>query len=257
VTTRSAPARGGRADTLLALSEPARALVSAGALAAGSPLLRLAPRGEPHPVVVLPGWLASDVSTRSLRRRLGRLGYPTVGWDLGRNNGPRPEVVDGLRMLVQRLADEHGGPVSIVGQSLGGIFARRLAERSPRLVRQVISLGSPFAAAPSRPRAASRSGMYQEYRRLRSVEQVRRAPALRVPSTSIYSQWDGVVDWRMCLQEEGPRSENVAVHASHLGMGVDPAVLWIVADRLAQPADGWRPFVRPTRFGLRALFPAD
>ncbi|PZU44457.1 MAG: alpha/beta hydrolase [Arsenicicoccus sp.] len=243
---------------MLALTEPARALVSAGALAAGLPLLRLAPRGEPHPVVVLPGWLASDVSTRTLRTWLGRLGYPTVGWDLGRNHGPRPEVVDGIRVLVQRLADEHGGPVSIVGQSLGGVFARRLAERSPRLVRQVVSLGSPFAGVPSRPRRApGRDGMVGEYRRLRAVQEVRPARALPVPSTSVYSRWDGVVDWRTCLQEEGPRSENVAVHASHLGMGVDPAVLWIVADRLAQPRDGWRPFTRPTRLGVRTLFPEE
>jgi len=256
VSTRPAPARGERADTLLALTEPARALVSAGALAAGFPLLRQAPRGEPHPVVVLPGWLASDVSTRTLRRWLGGLGYPTVGWDLGRNHGPRQEVTDAVRALVERLADQHGTPVSIVGQSLGGIYARRLAERSPRLVRQVISLGSPFAGVTPRRRPAPGGGMYQEYRRLRSVERVRPARALPVPSTSVYSRWDGVVDWRTCLQEEGPISENVAVHASHLGMGLDPAVLWIVADRLAQPRDGWRPFRPPTRFGLRALFPA-
>ncbi|WP_346622743.1 alpha/beta hydrolase [Blastococcus montanus] len=257
MSTRPAPARGDRTDNLLALTEPARALVSAGALAAGLPLLRLAPRGEPHPVVVLPGWLASDVSTRAIRRWIGSLGHPTVGWDLGRNHGPRPEVVEGVRRLVDRVADEHGSPVSIVGQSLGGLFARRLAERSPHLVRQVISLGSPFAGVPRRPAGARGAGMYREYRRLRAVEQVRPAPALPVPSTSVYSRSDGVVDWRTCLQEEGPRSENVAVHASHLGMGLDPAVLWVVADRLAQPRDGWRPFRRPTRFGLRALFPEE
>ncbi|WP_198597782.1 esterase/lipase family protein [Blastococcus atacamensis] len=251
----SEPARAERVDNLLALTEPARAAVSAGALAAGYPLLRFAPRGEPHPVVVLPGWLASDVSTRTLRRWLGRLGYPTVGWDLGRNRGPRPEVTDAMRALVERLADEHGTPVSIVGQSLGGIYGRRLAERSPHLVRSVVSLGSPFAGVAPRRNAAAGVGMYQEYRKLRAVERVRPAPALRVPSTSVYSRWDGVVDWRTCLQEEGPVSENVAVHASHLGMGLDPAVLWIVADRLAQPRGAWRPFQRPTRFGLRALFP--
>ena len=99
-------------------------------------------------------------------------------------------------------------------------------------------------------------GAYCGYRKLRAVERVRAAPALTVPSTSVYSRWDGVVDWRTCLQQEGPTSENVAVHASHLGMGVDPAVLWIVADRLAQPRGAWRPFTPPTRFGLRALFPA-
>ncbi|RZU31131.1 esterase/lipase family protein [Blastococcus saxobsidens] len=249
--------RGARADDLLAVTEPARALVSAGALAAGFPLLRLAPRGEPHPVLVLPGWLASDVSTRTLRRWLGGLGHPTVGWDLGRNRGARAEVVEGVRTLVQRLADRHGTTVSIVGQSLGGIFARRLAERSPHLVRQVVSLGSPFAGVVARKRAPSGAGMYQAHRELRAVGTVRRAPALRVPSTSVYSRWDGVVDWRTCLQEEGPISENVAVHAGHLGMGIDPAVLWIVADRLAQPQGAWRPFQRPTRFGVRALFPPD
>ncbi|MGY1827715.1 esterase/lipase family protein [Blastococcus sp. SYSU DS0541] len=256
MSTPSGRPRAARTDDLLALTEPVRAVMSAGALAAGTPLLRWAPRGEPHPVVVLPGWLASDVSTRTLRRWLGRLGYPAVGWDLGRNHGPRPEVVDGVRDLVRRLADEHGGPVSIVGQSLGGIFARRLAERSPRLVRQVVSLGSPFAAVTSRARpAGTRAGTYGELRRLRAVQDVRPARPLPVPSTSVYSRWDGVVDWRTCLQQEGPTSENVAVHASHLGMGVDPAVLWIVADRLAQPQGAWRPFQRPTRLGLRALFP--
>ncbi|TYP88563.1 esterase/lipase family protein [Blastococcus xanthinilyticus] len=256
MSTPSSRPRGSRTDDLLALTEPARALVSAGALAAGLPLLRLAPRGDGHPVVVLPGWLASDASTGTLRRWLTRLGHPTAGWDLGRNQGPRPEVVDGIRALVQRLADEHGTAVSIVGQSLGGIYARRLAERSPHLVRQVISLGSPLAAVAPRRRGAAGDGMYREYRRLRAVRQVRPARALPMPSTSVYSRWDGVVDWRTCLQEEGPRSENVAVHASHLGMGVDPAVLWIVADRLAQPPGAWRPFQRPARFGLRALFPA-
>jgi pimeloyl-ACP methyl ester carboxylesterase len=257
VSTPSEPARAERIDNLLALTEPARAIVSIGALAAGYPLLRFAPRGDPHPVVVLPGWLASDVSTRTIRGWLGRLGYPTVGWDLGRNRGPYPEVTDAVRTLVERLADQHGTAVSIVGQSLGGIYARRLAERSPHLVRQVISLGSPFAGVPPRREAAAGGSMYQEYRKLRAVERVRPAKPLKVPSTSVYSRLDGVVDWRTCLQEEGPVSENVAVHASHLGMGLDPAVLWIVADRLAQPVGGWRPFERPTRFGLRSLFPSD
>ena len=78
-----------------------------------------------------------------------------------------------------------------------------------------------------------------------------------MPSTAVYSRWDGVVDWRACRQKAGPTSENVAVRASHLGMGHDPAVLWVVADRLSQPRDGWQPFRRPTRFGLGALFPDD
>jgi pimeloyl-ACP methyl ester carboxylesterase len=183
-------------------------------------------------VLVLPGLLASDLSTRFLRGWLGRLGYPVVGWALGRNRGPTQEVVTELPRLVDRLAREHGTSVSIVGWSLGGIYARRLAERAPHHVRQVISLGSPFRQARGRL-----------------------GRPLRVPSTSVYSPWDGVVDWRACLQDEGRTSENIAVHAAHLGMGFDPAVLWIVADRLAQPEHGWQPFRRPTRYGLGRLFP--
>jgi pimeloyl-ACP methyl ester carboxylesterase len=211
-------------------------MASAGALAAGLPMLRAAPRGEAHPVLVLPGLMASDLSTKALRGWVGRLGYPVVGWALGRNRGPTREVNSELPALIARLTEEHRTPVSIVGWSLGGIFARRLARRSPRQVRQVISLGSPFGT-PATGGSLARP--------------------LPVPSTAVYSRWDGVVDWRACRQQPGPRSENVAVRSSHLGMGHDPAVLWVVADRLAQPRDAWRPFQRPTRFGLGALFPPE
>jgi pimeloyl-ACP methyl ester carboxylesterase len=233
---RDAGAAYRRRRTLLALTEPARTLASAGAFAAGLPLFAAAPRGESHPVLVLPGLMASDASTRPLRGWVGRLGYPTVGWALGRNRGPSEEVDRELPILVDRLATEHGARVSIVGWSLGGIFARRLALRVPAHVRQVISLGSPFALGGFRGSLAR---------------------PLPVPSTAVYSRWDGVVDWQQCRQRPGPRSENVAVRSSHLGMGHDPAVLWVVADRLAQPQGNWQPFQRPTRFGLGALFPAE
>ena len=260
MTGRPAP-RSPRRRVVLAATEPARTLVSAGALAAGLPLLTRAPRGEPHPVLVLPGLLASDVSTRALRAWLRRLGYPVVGWALGRNRGPTEEVVSELPLLVDRLAREHGTSVSIVGWSLGGIYGRRLARRAPRQVRQVISLGSPFGLAE---RGADASPGGRVYRHLAPVPPTRirssRTPLARplpVPSTAVYSKWDGVVDWRACRQQPGPRSENVAVRSSHLGMGHDPAVLWIVADRLAQPRHDWRPFERPTRFGLGTLFPPE
>lgn len=181
--------------------------------------------------------MASDASTAVLRTWLRRLGYPVVGWDLGRNRGPSRELDDALPRLLDRLAAEHGTAVSIVGQSLGGIFARGLARKAPRQVRQVVSLGSPFGGYPT--------------------ARGRPAAPLAVPSTAVYSRWDGVVDWRACRQQPGPRSENVAVHAAHLGMGHDPAVLWVVADRLAQPRHDWQPFRPPTRFGLGRLFPAD
>jgi alpha-beta hydrolase superfamily lysophospholipase len=244
--------------TLLAATEPVRAAASAGALALSYPLLRGAPRGEPHGVLVLPGLLASDVSTVTLRRWLRGLGYPVVGWELGRNRGPTKEITDELPRLVQRLAEQHDGPVSIVGQSLGGIYARRLALRVPRLVRQVISLGSPFGLS-GRPAADDTPGAraYARYRHLHAVPPARGGlvGGLPVPSTAVYSRWDGVVDWRACRQQPGPRAENVGVHASHLGMGHDPAVLWLVADRLAQTREGWAPFTPPAR--LRLLYPRE
>jgi pimeloyl-ACP methyl ester carboxylesterase len=262
VTARPDPAAARRRAAVLAATEPVRTLIGAGALAAGLPLLRLAPRGEPHPVLVLPGLMASDVSTRALRAWLGRLGYPVVGWALGRNRGPTQEVVDELPRLVDRLAREHGTTVSIVGWSLGGIYARRLARRTPLQVRQVISLGSPFAQAGRPLDGTPGARAFQRYTPLHTADRIHPprgslARPLPVPSTAVYSKWDGVVDWRACRQQTGPISENVAVRSSHLGMGHDPAVLWVVADRLARSRDDWRPFQRPTRFGLGALFPPE
>lgn len=254
------PAR--RRAALLAVTEPVRTLAGAGALAASFPLLRMAPRGQPHPVLVLPGLMASDLSTKTLRSWVSRLGHPVVGWALGRNRGPSKEVNAELPALVARLAAEHGAPVSIVGWSLGGIFARRLARRTPRQVRQVISLGSPLALSGRRHGAGPGSRVYRRFSPLQVVDGTPGPSGflprpLPVASTAVYSRWDGVVDWRACRQQPGPNSENVAVRSSHLGMGHDPAVLWIVADRLALPSDAWRPFERPTRFGLGALFPAE
>ena len=262
MTARPDPRLERRRAALLAATEPVRGMFSAGALAASLPLLRAAPRGEPHPVLVLPGLLASDLSTRTMRGWLGRLGYPVAGWALGRNRGPTKEVTAELPALVARLAAEHGGPVSIVGWSLGGIFARRLARRTPRQIRQVISLGSPFGRPGHRFDATQASRIYRRYSPLHAVDGADTtvgslARPLPMPSTAIYSRWDGVVDWRACRQQPGPISENVAVRSSHLGMGHDPAVLWVVADRLALPRDQWRPFERPTRFGLGSLFPAE
>ena len=165
-----------RHPTLLAVTEPARTLVSAGGLAAGLPLLAFAPRGEPHPVLVLPGLMASDVSTRVLRGWLRRLGYPVVGWALGRNRGPTEQVVTELPALVDRLATEHGTAVSVVGWSLGGIYARRLAHRAPEQVRQVISLGSPFTLAGRPVDGSPGARVYQRLTPQHAVPDLEREP---------------------------------------------------------------------------------
>lgn len=250
---------GGLAHRLLYATEPGRALFDAGGLVVGLPLLRRARHGDRHPVLVLPGLLASDASTAVLRRWLTRLEYQVVGWDLGRNLGPTQAVVDGLPTLLERLADRHGQPVSLVGWSLGGIFARKLALRRPDLVRQVITLGSPFGAVEYESAGTPGERMYQRLAHLHVTDRIY-APneatrgVLPVPSSSVYSHWDGIVDWRACVQPVGPTSENIPVRASHLGIGHHPAVLWIVADRLAQPQDDWRPFTIPVGINAVSLF---
>ena len=125
-----------------------RALSELGAFLGALPLLSLAPRGDGHPVLVLPGLVASDVSTRPLRSFLKTRGYAVSGWRQGRNLGLREGVQHAMVDLVHELNDTHGRKVSLVGWSLGGLYARQLAKMMPGRVRSVITLGSPFAAGP-------------------------------------------------------------------------------------------------------------
>ncbi|MCZ2811760.1 alpha/beta hydrolase [Modestobacter sp. VKM Ac-2979] len=240
----------------LYLTEAWRATADYGLYLATHPLLRALPSGDGHPVLVLPGLLADDASTRVLRRELRRLGYRAHGWQLGRNIGPTPLAVNGLRDRLDQLAHRHDRPVTLVGWSLGGIFARDLARRTPAHVRQVITLGSPFRMVHTNQSRAHRA--FERYSHLH-VERLAlplegdRGP-LPMPSTSVYSRYDGIVHWQACLEAPGPQTENIAVHASHLGLGHHPAVLYAVADRLAQAEGTWRPFRAPLPLGR--LFPA-
>jgi pimeloyl-ACP methyl ester carboxylesterase len=250
------PATGRPAAALL-LTEPLRGLADLGALTLATPGLLAAPRGDGHGVLVFPGLLASDTSTVPLRAFLRWLGYDVRGWDLGRNNGPTEEVLAGLPRAVLDHSERTGRPVSLIGWSLGGIYAREMARRHPRQVRQVITLGSPYAM-----RDPSQSHAEGPYRRLRSLHAPaarmpgpeQRARPVSVPSTSVYSRWDGVVAWQACVEPETPVHENVEVRCSHLGFGVDPATLWLIADRLAVPAGQRIPFRPP--LALRPLYPA-
>ena len=208
------------------------------------PLLSLAPRGDGHPVLVLPGLIAGDGSTRILRRYLRERGYDVQGWGLGRNLGPRPGIEKGMFDKLEQLHGQDGRKVSLIGWSLGGAYARLLAARRPELVRNVITLGSPFSAGP---RSTNAWQVYEGVSGQRADDPTRWRDVQatpRVPFTSIYSRTDGIVAWQGSIEIVGPQAENVEVHASHLGLGANPAVLYAVADRLAQPEDDWKPFKR-------------
>ncbi len=228
----------------LLLALEGRAPWELGASVAAFPLLRRAPRGDGHAVVVFPGLAASDLSTLPLRAWLRERGYRPHGWELRFNFGPRAGVLERSLERVRRLRIESGRKVSLVGWSLGGVYAREIAKLSSEDVRCVITLGSPFTGHP-KANNAWRIYEFASGHSLDDAEQsarVREAPP--VPTTSIFSRSDGIVAWRCCLQEAGAKSESIEVRASHIGMGVNPAAWYAVADRLAQPEGAWRPFHR-------------
>ena len=231
----------------LLLLEGGRAPWEYAATLAVMPWLSRVPHGDGHPVIVFPGLGASELSTRALRSYLSQLGYVTHDWGLGRNR-PRDGLLDACRERVLDIAGRHGGKVSLVGWSLGGVYARELAKQLPAQTRCVVTLGSPFSG---HVRATNAARAYELYsgRPLRHdterAERLKRAPS--VPTTSIYSKSDGVVAWQCSLNEDAPHTENIEIHASHLGLGVNPLALYAVADRLRQDPEHWQ------RFDARAV----
>lgn len=219
-----------------------RALLELAALLPAYPVLRRAPAGDGHAVLVLPGLMASDFSTRALRRFLRDKGYQAHGWKQGRNVGPSEALI---AAMIERLVDvqrRSGRKVSLIGWSLGGIYARELAKELPDHVRGVITLGTPFTG---HPRATNAWRFFelvsgQSVHDPKMIAQIRQEPP--VPTTSIWSRTDGIVSWRCSVVAPGPLAENIEVHASHVGMGMNPMALYAIADRLAQPAGHWKPF---------------
>lgn len=233
----------------LLFAEVPRAMAELAGLVATAPFLQAAPRGDGHPVLVFPGLSGSDRSTTVLRGYLDERGYRTHPWGLGRNLGPW-RTADLRERLLARLDDVYarsGRTVSLVGWSLGGIYARLVARARPDRVRQVITLGSPINGSPRATRVyplielVSRADIDEA----RLVElRILGADPLPVPMTAIFSKTDGIVPWRIAMEVPSARSESIEVYGSHLGLGVNPAALFAVADRLAQREGEWTAFTR-------------
>ncbi|MBE7418122.1 MAG: alpha/beta hydrolase [Ideonella sp.] len=221
----------------------ARAPWELAALVAASPWLGRLPDGDGHPVLVFPGLAASDFSTVLLRRFLRQRGHWVHGWKQGFNFGPRHGVLNATRQRLRLLAERHACKLSLVGWSLGGVYARELAKEMPDLVRCVVTLGSPFAG---HPRGTNAWRVYE----LLSGQSVQDDPALHqqlrsappVPTTSILSRTDGVVGWQCSVNELLPHTENIEIPASHVGMAMNPLALYALADRLRQDPSRWQRF---------------
>ena len=245
------------APGLVRLALEMRAPWELGIALASYPFMRAAPRGDGHPVLVFPGLAAGDITTVVIRRFLSDLGYATYAWEQGLNFGPRPGVLEACIEQIRDLHLAYGRTVSLVGWSLGGVYARELAKMMPDHVRQVITLGSPFTGSH---KATNAWRVYQLVSGEKEVDEARFA-ALKetpgVPTTSIYSRTDGVVAWQCSVEQETATSENIEVHASHVGMGMNPTALYAIADRLSQSEGQWQRFDHTAHTGLKKLLFLD
>ena len=231
-----------------------RAFLEAASLPWALPWLLRAPRGDGHPVLLLPGFMAGDVSMIALEIFLRNRGYDVSTWGFGRNIGFQPKHAKALEQKIRYMHHKTGKKVSLVGWSLGGVFSLYGAHQAPECVRSVITLGSPVSTDSSGERNVPRflKAMYRlvahpmgtmVHQNRPEGKLLTRGATLSTPLSCLYGIGDGVVPPQGATIDGDPTlHENIRVPASHLGMGFNPMVMWIVADRLAQAEGHWRPF---------------
>lgn len=256
------PAADSRIDPpnlLFAAAELPRALLEFAALLPARPLLKNAPRGDGHPVMTLPGFRGNDTSMNIMRRYLEEWGYDPHPWGLGTNLGVGFDRVYYERRFLsqlERLTRRRGQPATLIGWSQGGVIARQAAKARPELVRQVITLASPIGDTPEATtiwRIFERTSEQEITKELMDHLREVAEPVPEVRCICIYSRSDGIVSPFIAQDQVSPLSENICVWASHFGMSVNPFVLLVIADRLAQPETDWRPF---SESSLSKIFPS-
>lgn len=201
--------------------------------------------GDGHPVLILPGFMSSDTSTIPLRSFIHKLDYKVYGWGEGRNYA-QSDYIELLTKKLENIYLKHKEPITLIGWSLGGIYARQLAKHNPCIIRQIIVMGSPFKGVYTANNAV---WMYDLLKKSKIIgddiddELLKDFPfPAPVPTTAIYTKEDGVVPWQLCLEDEDEWHQNIQVRGSHLGLGVNPLVLQIIADRLMYNKSNWEYF---------------
>jgi Palmitoyl protein thioesterase len=226
-------------------TEAGRAITELGLTYSVQKLRKNKPSGDGHPVLVLPGFMASKTSTGLLRNYIDNLGYTSYDWGLGRNRG-KVEYTEMLVETMDILHKKHRQKVSLVGWSLGGVFARQIAKERPHLTRQVITLGSPFQGVAEPNNIAWLHTLVSGGKTAKDVDgkllNDLPLPA-PVPTTAIYSKEDGIVPWQVCMEmAEDEFHQNIQVRGSHCGLGVNTSVLSIIEDRLRYSRENWTHF---------------
>jgi pimeloyl-ACP methyl ester carboxylesterase len=234
---------------LLSLLE-IRAPLEFAVLLATLPTLARAPKGDGHPVLLLPGFAAGDATLEPMRLYLRSRNYGVETWGLGKNVGFNRRYAKVIEQKIRYIHHKSGRKLSLVGWSLGGVFAFYAAHVAPECVRTAISLGSPLRLDPDHPPPSSVLAMYRALENPQGTlaHQARsRSKAMRtpppVPSTCLYSNTDGIVPPQQATLDGDPKNhENIRIPGSHSGLGVNFLAMWIVADRLSQPEGKWQPF---------------
>jgi hypothetical protein len=231
-----------------AIAEFPRALLEFVSLAPAHFILKNAPKGDGHPVITLPGYRSDDTAMLAMRRYLERWGYPAYPWGLGTNLGVGYQRVDYEKRMLARLesiVEKHGEPASLIGWSLGGVIAREVTKQRPELVRQIITLGSPLGGGPEATtvfRILRHTSAEEITNEVMDVMREVVTPLPDVRCICIYSDSDGIVSPEIARDLVSPNVENIRVSSSHFGMGVNPLILFIIADRLSQTEEDWKPF---------------
>lgn len=231
---------------LLSVSEAPRYIAEVASLILTRPLLKHTTSGDGHCVMVIPGFLADDGSNRLLLEFLNSLGYKANGWGQGRNRGPDKVPLEELVARVDELARQSGESVTLIGHSLGGIFAREVARKRPENIRHVITLGSAFGEG--RESGSRFNRLFDQLNPTRAIdpelEATKKTLAIAppVPTTAIFTRGDGIVNWRTTVQQpDHEKVQNIRVVGSHSGLTVNPVVWRIIARLLPQSDENWQP----------------
>lgn len=224
-----------RPPSLGLLIREARVPFEALRFAIGVRRLRGLPEGDGHPVLLIPGFGADEFLMRPLRSTLVRLGYAAEDWGQGRNLGMPPAIKQELARKLDSMFKRSGRKLTLIGWSLGGVFARELARAKPEQVRRVISLGSPINRRPDANNMMPLFRLANGGRapKLDRESFDRRKIAPPVPCAAIYSRSDGIVAWQACLEEIAANTQNIEVSGSHLGLVVNREVLVALAQLMA------------------------
>ncbi|HYD17847.1 MAG TPA: alpha/beta fold hydrolase [Patescibacteria group bacterium] len=198
-----------------------------------------APQGDGHPVLVIPGFFGNDLHTALLQSRLRDHGYAVYGWDGGMNMGPSEDKARHLEKHLAAIFAANGNrKVSLVGYSLGGVYARELARRHPEYVRDVITLGAPFGQRTAMGAVEERVAEIQKFYGTAATDP-RDAPP--VPTVSLFSTRDWIAGWREALNKPAPNAHNIRVAEGHAAMPFSADVAALVLRQLAQNGDHWQP----------------